>query len=100
MPNDTTDNDDSRSLWDDVRRIADELKLKVHLGGMEARDQWAKLQPTLMDLEQKVESGATRAGDAISEQMATLGASLRKLLADLGDKPGQTGRSDEGKPTP
>ena len=83
-----TDQADDKTTWDDLRRVADELKLKIHLAGMEAREQWEKLQPKLAELEQSVESGAARAGNAISEQVSSLGASLKKLLSDVtgGDK--------------
>ncbi|MEJ7603663.1 MAG: hypothetical protein WKG01_37595 [Kofleriaceae bacterium] len=87
------------TTWDDLRRVADELKLKMHLAGMEAREQWEKLQPKLAELEHSVEAGAAKAGHAISEQVASLGSSLKKLLADIkggdhkdGDKPEEPGK--------
>jgi hypothetical protein len=38
---------DAKKAWDEVRRIADELKLKMHLASMEARDRWQALEPRL-----------------------------------------------------
>ena len=75
----------AQDTWDDVRRVADELKLKIHLAGMEARDQWAKLQPKLAELEKSLETGAQKAGHEVSEQFSTLAASLRKLLTEISD---------------
>jgi hypothetical protein len=71
------------TTWDDVRRVRDELRLKLHLAGMEAREQWEKLQPRLAEIEHSVESGAQKAGTALSEQASSLGAALRKLLGDI-----------------
>jgi hypothetical protein len=75
--------DKAQDTWDDVRRAADELKLKLHLAGMDARDRWVKIQPRLAELEKSVESGAQKAGQALSEQFTTLGTALRELLADV-----------------
>ncbi len=88
------DKPDDTSTWDDVRRVADELRLKLHLAGMEAREQWDKLQPKLSELQQSVESGAHGAGSAVSEQLSSLGATLRRLLADIG------GGADKDSPKP
>lgn len=76
----------STSTWDDVRRLADQLKLELHLAGMEAREQWEKLQPKFAELEKSVEAGAHKAGSAISEQVSALGDSLKRLLGDITGK--------------
>ena len=75
--------DKAQDTWDDIRRVVDQLKLELHLAGMDARDRWEKIQPRLAELEKSVESGAQKAGQAVSEQFATLGASLRELLDDV-----------------
>lgn len=69
--------------WDDLRRIADEIELKVHLAGMEAREQWQKLQPRLDELQKTIESTGQKAGQAVNEQLAALGKGLRKLADDI-----------------
>ena len=33
------------ATWDEVRQIADELELKIHVAGMDARDRWQTLRP-------------------------------------------------------
>jgi hypothetical protein len=71
------------STWDDVCRVADQLKLELHLAGMEAREQWEKLQPKLAELEQSFEAGAHKAGTAISEQVSSMADSLKQLLNDI-----------------
>jgi len=74
------------STWDDVRRLADQLKLELHLAGMEVREQWDKLQPKLVELEKSFEEGAQKAGSAVADQVSSLGASLKKLLGDIAGK--------------
>lgn len=70
-------------IWDDVRRIADELELKIHLGGMDARDRWRALQPQIAELEASLSNVGTRAVTAIEHELATLGAALRRLRDDI-----------------
>jgi hypothetical protein len=74
------------ATWDDVRRARDELKLQLHLAGMEARDQWDKLQPKLVELEKAFEAGAHKAGSAMADEVSALGATLKKLLGDITTK--------------
>ncbi len=74
------------STWDDIRRIRDQLKLELHLAGMEAREQWDKLQPKLAELETTFEAGAHKAGTAIADEVSALGAKLHKLLGDIKSK--------------
>lgn len=78
--------EEKTSTWEDVRGLVDQLKLELHLAGMEAREQWEKLQPRLVELEKSVQAGAHSAGSAISEQVSALGDTLKKLLADIKDK--------------
>jgi len=74
------------STWDDVRRVRDQLRLDLHLAGMEAREQWDKLQPKLVELEKSFEAGAHKAGTAMADEVSALGATLKKLLADITSK--------------
>ncbi len=74
------------NTWDDVRRVRDELKLKLHLAGMEAREQWDKLQPKLGELEKSFEAGAHKAGTAMADEVSALGTTLKKLLGDITSK--------------
>ena len=76
----------STPLWDDVRRLADEIELKVHLGGMEARDRWKTLQPRLTKLQDKLDEKGKVANDAIEREMASVGTALRRLLDDIRGK--------------
>lgn len=71
------------STWDEFRRLVDELRLEIHLASMEARDRWRELQPRITRLEQTITETGTRAGHAISEEVASLGEALRELRDDL-----------------
>jgi hypothetical protein len=72
--------------WNDIRRLADELQLKIHLAGMEARDRWQKLQPQIAEIEKTILRGSDRAEQVIGKEMSALGATLRKLRDDIAAK--------------
>jgi hypothetical protein len=74
------------STWDDVRRIADELKLQMHLAGMDVRDRWDELQPRLAGLEQTIAREGERAGKVVAAQIAAMGTALRELRDELKDE--------------
>lgn len=74
---------DRTSTWDEVRRIADELELKIHLAGMEARDRWHTLQPKLAEIEKSIAAAGKRASETVERELAALGTALRKLRDDV-----------------
>ena len=81
-------NENKTPTWDDVRRIADELQLKIHLAGMEARDRWAKLQPRLAELEKDISAGGEKAGKVVTTQLSAVGDLLKELRDDIEKKLG------------
>ncbi len=82
-----TNPDPTPSAWDDVRRLADEVRLKLHLAGMEAKDRWGKLEPQILELEQKVKTGVKdgsgKAADVVGEQVEAVAAGLRQFADEL-----------------
>jgi len=74
------------SIWDEVRQIADELELKIHLAGMDARDQWRALKPKITDIEQRIASSSEQAGQAITKELTAMGDALRKLRDEVYDE--------------
>ncbi|MCA9716316.1 MAG: hypothetical protein H6713_21590 [Myxococcales bacterium] len=92
----------------DAKRLRDEIKLKINLGGMEARKRWQEYEPQLRKIEHEIEQigeGAySRAGEMLNETRTA----FQKLLGDLkagGKQPGEApaegadageGAADEG----
>ena len=79
--NETTNQDQnhSGSMLENLRRMADEIRVRIHLAGMEVKDAWGKLEPRLHEYESKagaakdkVVEGLDRVGDELREQMAKL----------------------------
>ena len=60
-------------------RIADEIRVRIHLAGMEAKEAWSKLEPRVKDFEQKLERAAGRAADEVDKVAVGLHAELKKL---------------------
>lgn len=71
------------NTWDEVRRITDELELKIHLAGMEARERWQALKPRLVKLEQKIMTTSDRAEAAVTKELTAMGTLLRELRDDV-----------------
>jgi hypothetical protein len=74
---------DQASTWDEVRQIADELELKIHLAGMDARDRWRALQPRIAEIEKTIAHAGKRASDAVERELASIGAALCRLRDDV-----------------
>ena len=68
----------------ELRRLADEFKVKAHLASMDAKDTWEnELKPRLQKLEDEFDE-ATRESK-IGEEMSKLESRLRKLVEGLND---------------
>lgn len=68
----------------ELKRLADEFKVKAHLASMDAKDTWeGELKPRLEKLEKKIDDATRDSG--IGEEMSKLEGRLRKLVDDLTD---------------
>lgn len=83
MSDDPTTPPAAPSTWDEVRRLADEVRLKVHLAGMELKDKWKALEPELLDVENKLVAAGEKVEGVISPRLDALAAGLRKVVDDL-----------------
>ncbi len=67
-----------------IKQQRDELKLKMHLGGKEAEDEWAKLETRWEELQNKVQplSGAVKeAAESSGEQAKKVATAALDLTA-------------------
>ena len=62
-----------------LKTLRDEIKVKLHLAGMDAKDQWAKLEPELSKVELAAEH-ATHASKKLVDEALTKLKSLRDSL--------------------
>lgn len=65
---------DAKKLTDDLSRLRDELKLKIHLGTKEAKDEWAGLEKRWQQFRETAELDRT-AGE--------VGTTFKQLGSDL-----------------
>ena len=65
---------DLQKLSDNLRRTRDEIKLKIHLGSMEAQDEWTELEKRWRSFREKAELDRT-AGE--------FGGTVKQLGLDL-----------------
>jgi hypothetical protein len=72
---------DTPPLHQQLRGLADQIRVKIHLAGMDARDSWNRLEPRLNDYERKAE----RATEKVASNLAKLGRQLKQELTTLRD---------------
>jgi uncharacterized protein YdcH (DUF465 family) len=85
-----TTTDGVPSLWTEIKRTRDELRLNLHLAGLEARDRWAKLEPKVDELERKVNAAGDAAGHGVGAALETLAKALLRLRDDIVPTPTPT----------
>lgn len=69
----------AESTMDEVRRIADEIRVRIHLAGMDLKDAWAKLEPKVHEFEHKFEQVTAKAGTEIDGVVGKLREELQGL---------------------
>jgi hypothetical protein len=69
--------------WNDLKRIGDELELKIRLASMDARDRWQALRPRLVALEDSIKRTGARTTKLISEELTSVGNALRQLRDEI-----------------
>jgi ElaB/YqjD/DUF883 family membrane-anchored ribosome-binding protein len=79
---DKTLKQDLEDTRNDLKRAADEIKLKLHLAGMDAKDAWEEVQPRLADFEQRFDAKAEEVG----EELKALGKDIMKRLQNIKSK--------------
>lgn len=75
---------DLQETRDDLRRTADEIKVKLHLAGMDAKDAWDEIQPRIADFERRFDAKA----DEVGEELKALGHEIKQRLANIKSKLG------------
>ena len=55
-----------------LRTLRDEIKVKLHLAGMDAKDQWAKLEPELFKVERAAENATDTSKKLLDEALTRL----------------------------
>ncbi|MBA3502980.1 MAG: hypothetical protein M4D80_41670 [Myxococcota bacterium] len=70
-------------IWDEIKQFSDELELKVHLAGMEAKDKWEELKPRVKELGAKMEDKAEAASARVAEELNNVGGLIKELRDDV-----------------
>ncbi len=83
MSNAVTPQESHALSWQDVRRLADEIEIKVNLAGKELRDRWQAFRPRLAKFEKGVTATGVQASKALTKELSELGDALKKLVDDL-----------------
>ena len=70
---------DLEDTRNDLKQAADEIKLKMHLAGMDAKDAWDEIQPRLADFERRFDEKA----DEVNEELKALGSDIKQRLLNI-----------------
>lgn len=70
---------DLEDTRNDLKQAADEIKLKMHLAGMDAKDAWDEIQPRIADFERRFDEKA----DEVSDELKALGSDIKQRLLNI-----------------
>jgi hypothetical protein len=70
-------------LFDELRTLGDEVRLKAHLANAEGRDAWNRLEPQLLQFGRRVETASEAALGELRAAGNQLRSSLERLCQEL-----------------
>lgn len=80
--------DDMRKQLDhdlaELKKMRDEIRLKLHLAGMDAKERWKQLEPKVEEIERKLEAGGEEILGATSRLFEEVGRAFREFADRLG----------------
>jgi|LNFM01.2.fsa_nt_gb hypothetical protein len=76
---------DNETMFQSIRRVADEIRVRIHLAGMDAREVWAGLEPKVKQLEHLFDRATTDASSDMNALATTVQTELRHLREKLFD---------------
>jgi len=76
---DKTLKQDLEDTRNDLKQAADEIRVKLHLAGMDAKDAWDEIQPRIEDFERRFDEKA----DEVSEELKALGSDIKQRLLNI-----------------
>jgi hypothetical protein len=74
---------DLDKMRDDLHGMADDLRVRVHLAGMDAKDAWNKLEPKLFDFEKRAEGAVQKTSDELKDLAQDLKQRMKRLRDSL-----------------
>lgn len=63
----------------ELKKLRDEIRVKLHLAGMEVKERWKQLEPRLEEIERKVEAGGEEIIGTTTRLFEEVGRAFREL---------------------
>jgi hypothetical protein len=68
-----------RRALDEVKRLRDEVRVRIHLAGMDAKDAWHKLEPRIDKLDRQLDAAGTRVSVELKAALEQARSSIKAL---------------------
>lgn len=75
----STEDEGHETIVQQLRRLSDEVRVKLNLAGKEARDTWEGIEPRLHEFERR----AQEAGGKIAGELSKAGHQLKEQMNSL-----------------
>ncbi len=77
------DKDKLTKGMEELKRLSDQIRLKIHLAGMDVRDAFEKLEPKVHELEKKASDATAAASREVVSAMDKVKKSLEQVLEKI-----------------
>jgi ElaB/YqjD/DUF883 family membrane-anchored ribosome-binding protein len=70
-------------LWDEIKRISDEVEQAIETASHDAKSKWQTLKPRVSALGTKMEDTAAAASARVVEELTNVGTLVKELRDDV-----------------
>lgn len=94
----SSNQDQARTTLQKLQTLRDEIRLRVHLGGMELKGLWSELENKIFDAEKKIEGAAEDVFAKLQSLLPEVESFRKKLPeGDQGDQSAKNQSSDKSQ---
>jgi hypothetical protein len=77
---------ENKNTIEDLKKLRDEVRIRIHLGEMEAKEWWAQTEPKLIELEESLERATNQAALSANVLIDEFAEAFRRIRDRLGDR--------------
>jgi hypothetical protein len=67
-----------KARLEEMKMLRDEIRLDLHLAGMELKDRWRELEPKVLEAERRAEEVGAKVLDELVERLNNMRAKMRE----------------------
>ena len=78
---------EQRDQFEELKKLRDEIRVRMHLGEMEVREWWGNVEPRLIEVEETISRNVERASESTDVFVEEFVSAFRRIRDRLDKEP-------------